>query len=177
MLRTIGTGSFGRVHLVRSKHNQRCYAIKVLRKQHVVKMKQVEHANNEHLVLSLVRHPFLVNLWGTFQDHTFLYLVMDFVPGGELFSLLRQSRRFPHQVAKFYISEVILAIDFLHQHNIVYRDLKPENILIGADGHLKLIDFGFAKVLSDPSSTCWTLCGALSHLTPTDSRHARLPRS
>ena len=77
ILRTLGTGSFGRVHLVRSVHNQRFYAIKVLRKQHVVKMKQVEHVNNEHLVLSMVRHPFLVNLWGTFQDPTFLYLVMD----------------------------------------------------------------------------------------------------
>ena len=96
ILRTLGTGSFGRVHLVRSVHNQRFYAIKVLRKQHVVKMKQVEHVNNEHLVLSMIRHPFLVNLWGTFQDPTFLYLVMDFVPGGELFSLLRQSLSLIH---------------------------------------------------------------------------------
>lgn len=165
-LRTLGTGSFGRVHLVRSEHNQRFYAVKVLRKSHVVKMKQVEHANNEHRVLSMVRHPFLVNLWGTFQDPTFLYLVMDFVPGGELFTLLRQSRRFPHQVAKFYISEVALAIDFLHQHNIIYRDLKPENILLGADGHLKLIDFGFAKDTTSTSGVCWTLCGTPDYLAP-----------
>ena len=166
ILRTLGTGSFGRVHLVRSVHNQRFYAIKVLRKQHVVKMKQVEHVNNEHLVLSMIRHPFLVNLWGTFQDPTFLYLVMDFVPGGELFSLLRQSRRFPPKVAKFYISEVALAIDFLHMHNIIYRDLKPENILIGADGHLKLIDFGFAKVTAQTNGMCWTLCGTPDYLAP-----------
>ncbi|WFD24726.1 cAMP-dependent protein kinase [Malassezia equina] len=166
VLRTIGTGSFGRVHLVRSVHNQRFYAIKVLRKAHVVKMKQVEHANNEHQVLSMVRHPFLVNLWGTFQDPTFLYLVMDFVPGGELFTLLRHSRRFPAQVAKFYISEVALAIDFLHKHNIVYRDLKPENILIAADGHLKLIDFGFAKITTQSNGMCWTLCGTPDYLAP-----------
>jgi len=166
VLRTLGTGSFGRVHLVRSVHNQRFYAIKVLKKAHVVKMKQVEHANNEHQVLSMVRHPFLVNLWGTFQDPTFLYLVMDFVPGGELFSLLRHSRRFPAQVAKFYISEVALAIDFLHKHNIVYRDLKPENILIGADGHLKLIDFGFAKITAQSNGMCWTLCGTPDYLAP-----------
>lgn len=165
-LRTLGTGSFGRVHLVRSQHNQRFYAIKVLRKQHVVKMKQVEHANNEHHVLSMVRHPFLINLWGTFQDPTFLYLVMDFVPGGELFTLLRQSRRFPHQVAKSYISEVALAIDFLHKHDIIYRDLKPENILLGADGHLKLIDFGFAKDMAGSTGVCWTLCGTPDYLAP-----------
>lgn len=165
-LRTLGTGSFGRVHLVRSQHNQRFYAIKVLRKQHVVKMKQVEHANNEHHVLSMVRHPFLINLWGTFQDPTFLYLVMDFVPGGELFTLLRQSRHFPHQVAKFYISEVALAIDFLHKHDIIYRDLKPENILLGADGHLKLIDFGFAKDMAGSTGVCWTLCGTPDYLAP-----------
>ena len=119
VLRTLGTGSFGRVHLARSVHNQRFYAIKVLRKQHLVRMKQVEHVNNEREVLSLVRHPFLVNLWGTFQDPTFLYLVMDFVPGGELFTLLRSSRRFPQPVAKFYIAEVALAIDFLHSNDII----------------------------------------------------------
>ncbi|WFD28552.1 cAMP-dependent protein kinase [Malassezia nana] len=166
ILRTVGTGSFGRVHLVRSVHNQRLYAIKVLKKAHVVKMKQVEHANNEHQVLSMVRHPFLVNLWGTFQDPTYLYLVTDFVPGGELFTLLRHSRRFPAQVAKFYISEVALAIDFLHKHNIVYRDLKPENILIAADGHLKLIDFGFAKITTESNGMCWTLCGTPDYLAP-----------
>lgn len=162
-LRTLGTGSFGRVHLVRSAHNKRYYAIKVLRKAHVVKMKQVEHANNEHSVLSMVRHPFLINLWGTFQDNSFLFMVMDFVPGGELFTLLRHSRRFPAPVAKFYTAEVALAIDFLHQNDIIYRDLKPENILIGADGHLKIIDFGFAKHTRD---MCWTLCGTPDYLAP-----------
>lgn len=162
-LRTLGVGSFGRVHLVQSVHNKHFYAIKVLRKSHVVKMKQVEHANNEHNVLSMVRHPFLVNLWGTFQDNSFLFMVMDFVPGGELFTLLRHSRRFPAPVAKFYIAEVALAIDFLHQNDIIYRDLKPENILIGADGHLKLTDFGFAKHTQDMS---WTLCGTPDYLAP-----------
>ncbi|KAN0062723.1 cAMP-dependent protein kinase catalytic subunit [Thecaphora frezii] len=161
--RTLGTGSFGRVHLVRSRHNQRFYAIKVLRKDQVVKMKQVEHTNSERAVLSIVRHPFLVNLWGTFKDPTFLYMVMDYVPGGELFTLLRKSLRFPHPVAKFYTAEVALAIDYLHQNNIVYRDLKPENILLGADGHLKITDFGFAKYVPDVT---WTLCGTPDYLAP-----------
>ena len=91
MLRTLGTGSFGRVHLVQSRHNQRFYAVKVLKKAQVVKMKQVEHTNDERKMLGEVKHPFLVTLWGTFQDPRNLYMVMDFVEGGELFSLLRKS--------------------------------------------------------------------------------------
>ena len=90
--RTLGTGSFGRVHLVQSKHNQRFYAVKVLKKQQVVKMKQVEHTNDERKMLQRVKHPFLITLWGTFQDSKNLYMVMDFVEGGELFSLLRKSQ-------------------------------------------------------------------------------------
>jgi hypothetical protein len=92
MQRTLGTGSFGRVHLVQSKHNQRFYAVKVLKKAQVVKMKQVEHTNDERRMLQQVKHPFLITLWGTFQDSKNLYMVMDFVEGGELFSLLRKSQ-------------------------------------------------------------------------------------
>lgn len=90
--RTLGTGSFGRVHLVRSKHNARFYAVKVLKKAQVVKMKQVEHTNDERKMLARVKHPFLITLWGTFHDSKNLYMVMDFVEGGELFSLLRKSQ-------------------------------------------------------------------------------------
>jgi hypothetical protein len=90
--RTLGTGSFGRVHLVQSKHNQRFYAIKVLKKAQVVKMKQIEHTNDERRMLQRVKHPFLITLWGTFQDSKNLYMVMDFIEGGELFSLLRKSQ-------------------------------------------------------------------------------------
>lgn len=90
--RTLGTGSFGRVHMVQSKHNQRFYAVKVLKKQQVVKMKQVEHTNDERKMLARVKHPFLITLWGTFTDSKNLYMVMDFVEGGELFSLLRKSQ-------------------------------------------------------------------------------------
>lgn len=110
LLRTLGTGSFGRVHLVQSKHNQRFYAIKVLKKAQVVKMKQVEHTNDERRMLGEVKHPFLITLWGTFQDPRNLYMVMDFVEGGELFSLLRKSGvRYPshptriRRVANYYL--------------------------------------------------------------------------
>ncbi|KAG7091254.1 cAMP-dependent protein kinase catalytic subunit [Marasmius oreades] len=161
--RTLGTGSFGRVHLVRSKHNLRFYAVKVLNKQRVVKMKQVEHTNNEQQMLGFVQHPFIINLWGTFQDTSNLYMVMDFVPGGELFTLLRRSNRFPDPVAKFYAAEVALALNHLHKLDIIYRDLKPENILLNSDGHIKIADFGFAKICS---TTTWTLCGTPDYLAP-----------
>lgn len=161
--RTLGTGSFGRVHLVQSKHNQRYYAVKVLKKAQVVKMKQVEHTNDERRMLQQVKHPFLITLWGTFQDSKNLYMVMDFVEGGELFSLLRKSQRFPNPVAKFYAAEVTLALDYLHSMNIIYRDLKPENLLLDRHGHLKITDFGFAKEVPDIT---WTLCGTPDYLAP-----------
>jgi len=161
--RTLGTGSFGRVHLVQSKHNQRFYAVKVLKKQQVVKMKQVEHTNDERRMLQRCRHPFLITLWGTWQDSKNLYMVMDFIEGGELFSLLRKSQRFPNPVAKFYAAEVTLALDYLHSMNIIYRDLKPENLLLDRHGHLKITDFGFAKEVPDIT---WTLCGTPDYLAP-----------
>lgn len=163
IMRTLGTGSFGRVHLVRSVHNGRYYAIKVLKKQQVVKMKQVEHTNDERRMLKLVEHPFLIRLWGTFQDSSSLFMVMDYIEGGELFSLLRKSQRFPNPVAKFYAAEVTLALEYLHSHDIIYRDLKPENILLDRNGHIKITDFGFAK---EVSTVTWTLCGTPDYIAP-----------
>ncbi|KAG0764307.1 hypothetical protein G6F16_006964 [Rhizopus arrhizus] len=163
LLRTLGTGSFGRVHLSRSKHNHRYYAIKVLKKSEIVRLKQVEHTNNEKHILETTANPFMVNLWGTFQDDINLYMVMDYVPGGELFSILRKAKRFPDHVARFYAAEVVLVIEYLHSKNIIYRDLKPENILIDANGHIKITDFGFAKYVPDVT---WTLCGTPDYLAP-----------
>ncbi|EQL02536.1 hypothetical protein G6O67_006756 [Ophiocordyceps sinensis] len=163
IMRTLGTGSFGRVHLVQSKHNNRFYAVKVLKKAQVVKMKQVEHTNDERRMLADVKHPFIITLWGTFADCKNLYMVMDFVEGGELFSLLRKSGRFPNPVAKFYAAETTLALEYLHSKNIIYRDLKPENLLLDRHGHLKITDFGFAKRVPDKT---WTLCGTPDYLAP-----------
>jgi protein kinase A len=108
LLRTLGTGSFGRVHLSQSKHNGRYYAIKVLKKTEVVRLKQVEHTNNEKHILEEVANPFVVNLWGTFQDDANLYMVMDYVPGGELFSVLRKSK------VCYFINLILLIIIFIY---------------------------------------------------------------
>ncbi|KAF9922171.1 cAMP-dependent protein kinase catalytic subunit [Linnemannia zychae] len=162
--RTLGTGSFGRVHLVQSRFNSRFYAMKVLKKTEVVRLKQVEHTNNEKMILERVEHPFLINMWGTFQDVRNLYMVMDYVVGGELFSVLRKSQRFPEHVARFYTCEVLLALEYLHSHAVIYRDLKPENLLLDSMGHIKITDFGFAKHV--PQNMTWTLCGTPDYLAP-----------
>lgn len=163
IMRTLGTGSFGRVHLVRSVHNGRFYAMKSLRKAQVVKMKQIQHTNDERRILKKIEFPFFIKLWGTFQDSTSLFMVMEYIEGGELFTLLRKSRRFPSQVAKFYASEVVLALEYLHNLGIIYRDLKPENILLDRHGHIKITDFGFSKEVPDVT---WTLCGTPDYIAP-----------
>ncbi|KAL0087874.1 kinase-like domain-containing protein [Phycomyces blakesleeanus] len=160
---TLGTGSFGRVHLAQSKINGKHYAVKALNKHDVVRLKQVEHINNEPTILRDVAHPFLVTLWDTFQDDSHLFMVMDYVPGGELFRILRKQKKFSESAARFYAAEVILALEYLHERDIIYRDLKPENILLDAKGHVKLTDFGFAKRVPDIT---WTVCGTPDYLAP-----------
>lgn len=189
ILQTLGTGSFGRVSLVLHRPSSIYMAMKKLRKADVIRLKQVEHTNNECNILSTISfHPFLVKLIATFQDDLHLYLVMEYVGGGELFNLLRRTKTLPPFVARFYAAEVILAIGFLHERGIIYRDLKPENILIAPDGHIRLTDFGFAKVIGNfngsyrhsgdeeggddqsnekaPPQCTWTLCGTPDYLAP-----------
>ncbi|KAJ3272558.1 camp-dependent protein kinase catalytic subunit [Terramyces sp. JEL0728] len=161
--KTLGTGSFGRVHLVKYKEANKYYAMKVLRKADIVKMRQVEHTINEKRILEKLEAPFLVHMLTAFQDNANVYFVLEYVQGGELFTFLRKSSRFPNHVAKFYAAEVTLAFENLHSMNIIYRDLKPENILINAQGHIKITDFGFAKSVTEQT---WTLCGTPDYLAP-----------
>merc|ERR1719394_434795 len=142
------------------------FAMKILRKTRVVKMKQESHIKWEKKILVGIRHPFIVNLEAFFQDRFFLYLVLELVQGGEFFSLLRKTGvlQLPH--AAFYASQIVLIFQFLHKNKIVYRDLKPENLLIGKDGYLKLTDFGFAKRLDKNPPRTWTLCGTPEYIAP-----------
>ena len=139
---TLGTGSFGRVRLSKYKISGEFFAMKMLRKTKVVEMKQENHIKWERKILSSIRHPFIVNMEAHFQDSYFLYLVLELVPGGEFFSLLRKIRtlRMAHSV--FYGAQIVLVFQYLHKNKIVYRDLKPENLLIASDGYLRLTDFG-----------------------------------
>lgn len=164
---TLGTGTFGRVFLVRPQgrpaHDASFYAMKVLQKSEVVRLRQVEHINNERRILQAVRHPFIVSLYASFQTRTNLFMCLEYVPGGELFSHLRKAVKFSNDVTRFYAAEILLAIEHLHSLNIIYRDLKPENILLDHEGHIKITDFGFAKRIEDRT---WTLCGTPEYLAP-----------
>ncbi|PSR71154.1 hypothetical protein PHLCEN_2v13000 [Hermanssonia centrifuga] len=165
---TLGTGTFGRVLLVRlrnssSSDSQHCFALKVLRKTEIVRLRQVEHVNAERYILSRVRHPFIVDLYATFQDNLNIYMMLSYVPGGELFTHLRRAQRFTPDVTRFYLATIILALKYLHSFNIIYRDLKPENLLLDSRGYLRITDFGFAKIVDDRT---WTLCGTPEYLAP-----------
>jgi serine/threonine protein kinase len=118
---------------------------------------------SEKKVLSIIEHPFIVNLKGTFQTPSHVYMLLDYACGGELFTLLRREGRFANDVALFFASEIALAFEYLHNMDIAYRDLKPENLLIDKQGHVKITDFGFAKVV--PEKT-YTLCGTPEYLAP-----------
>jgi len=162
-----GTGTFGKVLLVRHcnsrSESQSFYAMKILRKTDIVRLRQVEHVNAERYILSRVQHPFVVDLFATFQDSLNVYMLMSYVPGGELFTHLRRAQRFTPDVTRFYLATIILALKYLHSFNIIYRDLKPENLLLDSRGYLRLTDFGFAKIVDDRT---WTLCGTPEYLAP-----------
>ncbi|CAG8599488.1 6483_t:CDS:2, partial [Acaulospora colombiana] len=166
---TLGTGTFGRVLLVklRPQGNQpgvaHHFAMKVLKKSDVVRLRQVEHVNAERFILARIRHPFIVDLYATFQDNLNIYMLLSYVPGGELFSHLRRAHRFSPDVTRFYLAIIVLALRYLHSYNIIYRDLKPENLLLDHRGYLRITDFGFAKVVDDRT---WTLCGTPEYLAP-----------
>lgn len=162
--RTIGTGSFGRVMIayLRKDRSQR-FAMKMLKKENIVKMKQIEHTLNERKILASIDFPFIVKLAYSFKDNSNLYMVLEYVSGGEMFTHLRKTGRYTEEISMFYASQIVLTFEYLHYLNIIYRDLKPENVLYDSNGYIKLTDFGFAKVIKDRT---WTLCGTPEYLAP-----------
>ena len=163
MLKVLGEGSFGRVKLTKNLKTNTYCAFKQLKKYDIVKFKQVDHLKNENYILYSLEHPFIVKMEGMTQDKRFLYIAMEYVAGGELFTYLRSVGKFSPNQACFYASHVTLMFEYLHSKNVIYRDLKPENLLIDPDGYLKLTDFGFAKIVEGRT---YTLCGTPEYLCP-----------
>ena len=163
-LSILGVGTFGRVKLVlHTKDNDTPYALKCMRKGQVVALKQVEHVKNEKALLEQCDHPFLLRLAATFQDDEEIYMLLELALGGELFTVLRNANKFEEPQGRFYAACVCSAFSYMHDLSIVYRDLKPENLLFDAEGYMKVVDFGFAKKITDRT---WTLCGTPEYLAP-----------
>ncbi|KAJ3390457.1 camp-dependent protein kinase catalytic subunit [Entophlyctis sp. JEL0112] len=162
IVRRVGRGGFAIVFLVRQKTSSgRYYALKAIRKAEVVKLKQEKQIVNEKEILKSIKHNFIVELFHAFQDVHYLYTIMEYIDGGDLYSYLRKVQKFGEEDSKFYSAEVLMALQYLHSENIVFRDLKPENILLDMTGHIKLADFGFAKIVP---GTTKSFCGTPDYI-------------
>jgi len=165
MARTLGCGSFGRVKYAKWKQDGKHYAVKFMKKHEIMKLKQVDHINNEKRLMAQINYPFIVNMVGFAKDLCYVYIVMECISGGELFTHLRRARKFTDEQSKFYAAQIAAAFAHMHNKNIIHRDLKPENILLLPNGYCKLTDFGFAKVL-EPGTRTYTLCGTPEYIAP-----------
>ena len=131
-----------------------------------MKFNQLANTKSERAILEKLNNPFIVKLHNSFETQDKLFFVLDYLPGGELFDHIRREQRFTERKTQFYGAELLLAIECLHQNNIIYRDLKPENVLIDADGHLKLTDFGLSKIKQNENEVAYTFCGTPEYLAP-----------
>ncbi|CAA0829318.1 AGC (cAMP-dependent- cGMP-dependent and protein kinase C) kinase family protein [Striga hermonthica] len=147
LLTIIGRGAFGEVRLCREKKTGDIYAMKKLKKAEMLSRGQVEHVKAERNLLAEVASNYIVKLYCSFQDTEYLYLVMEYLPGGDMMTLLMREDTLTETVARFYIAQSVLAIESLHKHNYIHRDIKPDNLLLDRDGHMKLSDFGLCKPL------------------------------
>lgn len=163
LLKLIGEGAFGKVILVRNKMNKKLYAMKVISKALLKKKNNVQYMKSERDILTMVEHPFIVKLYFAFQSEKKLFLVMEFLSGGELFYHLRLRGLILENEVRFYLGEIILALEFLHELGIIHRDLKPENLLLRQDGHICLTDFGLAKEIGEDRQAR-TLCGTSEYM-------------
>ncbi|ELP88442.1 hypothetical protein EIN_229750 [Entamoeba invadens IP1] len=162
----LGKGAYGKVFLVEMKSTHEVFAMKTIEKKQIIEYEEIEHTMSERRILSKLHHPFLVNLYYSFQTPTHLFYIIDYCSGGEFYFYLQKNRKVGENTAKFYAAQILLAIEHLHSANIVYRDIKPENILIGADGYLRMTDFGLSKENVTSTNTTNTFCGTPEYLAP-----------
>lgn len=144
-LKLIGKGAFGEVRICRDRANGNLVAVKKLRKSEMVRRGQVDHVKAERNVLAEVQHNFIVKLYYSFQDEEYLYLVMEYMPGGDLMTLLIRMEILPEAISRFYLAQTVVALEAVHAAGYIHRDIKPDNLLLDAAGHMKLSDFGLCK--------------------------------
>jgi len=170
----LGKGGYGKVLLAemldesKQKYNPpRLYAMKVLKKATIARnQKDTAHTRAERNILEAVKHPFIVDLHYAFQTDGKLYLILEYLPGGELFTHLEREGIFMEDMASFYLGEILLAIEHLHTLGVIYRDLKPENVLLDTKGHIKLTDFGLCKESISLGEVTHTFCGTIEYMAP-----------
>ena len=174
MVRVLGRGAFGKVSLVQHKTSQEKYALKTLNKKMLVAVKQSKGAITEREVLKQKGHPCIVRLYWAFQDDESLHMVLDYLPGGDLYDRIEELREaapgtgFPVARARLYAAEIALGVGHLHDaHGVIYRDLKPENVLVDAEGHARLTDFGLARVAAPGEAARGkSFCGTAEYMAP-----------
>jgi len=168
--KVLGKGGYGKVFQVRKLTGDdrgKIFAMKVLKKATIVRNpKDTAHTKAERNILEAVKHPFIVDLLYAFQTKGKLYLILEYLSGGELFMHLEREGVFMEDTACFYVAEITLALEHLHRQGIIYRDLKPENILLDSGGHVKLTDFGLCKESIDETTVTHTFCGTIEYMAP-----------
>lgn len=165
MLKLIGEGTFGKVELCRERATGRLFALKTVGKKSLPKNVDVS-VHSEMQILSENHHPFLTELYCCFESKTEMGFMMEYANGGDLYNLIRRSKRLAQQDTCFYAAQVASGIGYLHSHQVIYRDLKPENVLIASDGYLRLADFGLAKRVEDPEGKAYIPCGTATYMAP-----------
>lgn len=162
----IGSGSFGTVYKVKKNNTGEVYAMKSLSKPQLQKHKQLKYAISECKIMKQLDHPFIVPLHYAFQTPKYLYLILELCSNGDLFGFIEKKGKLEESVSRFYLAEVILALEYMHSLDIIYRDLKPANVLIDRFGHAKLADFGLAKQQMEPGNLAMTMAGSPAYLPP-----------
>ncbi|KRX28218.1 RAC-beta serine/threonine-protein kinase [Trichinella nelsoni] len=166
LLKVLGKGTFGRVILAREKQTDQLFAIKILKKEVIIAKDEVAHTLTENRVLQKTKHPFLTSLKYSFQTSDRLCFVMEYACGGELFFHLQREKLFTEERTRFYGAEIVSALAYLHENNIVYRDIKLENLLLDREGHIKIADFGLCKEDISFGEKTKTFCGTPEYLAP-----------
>jgi len=161
----LGSGAYGSVRMVVDKQTKVVYALKSYNREKIIKMQVEKHVENEKQMMLTCNHPFVLRLVGTFEDAKNWHMVLELVQGGDLFGLLDREEKLDNHSARFYMAGTLMALEHLHERDIIYRDLKPENLLICDRGYIKLADFGLAKRVEKDQKT-FTVCGTPEYMSP-----------